>query len=244
MPRSLIPREHGAYAQLGAPLVAALVAFGASLAGGLLALGVCVAFVANESLLVVLGHRGKRVKTEEGARAKRWLAVLVPVGVLSGTAGLALAPQAIGIATLVAIPAFVLVWFAWQRRERTLAGELVAAIALSGASAPVAVASGSSLSAAMLGWLAWSVGYGLTVVVVHRVILRKRRPPNAIDAIAFVTSIALTCGAVALGLVAALPLAACSLGLWIVAPSPSRLRAVGFVLVGASLISTVLFVQI
>ena len=239
MPRSLLPREHGAYAQLAAPLVAACIAT-PSVAGVLLAIAACCAFVANESLLVVLGHRGKRMKLDDSARAWRWLSVLVAGTALAGAGGLAIAPAALAAAALAAIPACVLVGFAWRRKERTLAGELVAAISLTGAAAPVAVAGGASLAAAGWMWISWALGYALTVIAVHRVIARHKRPASLADVIAFVVTLVAVCGLAYRGLAIGLPLAAVSLALLIVVPSAKHLRAIGFVLVGASVASLVL----
>src|SRR5687768_15345064 len=149
MPRSLLPREHGAYVQLLAPLVAALATFGAKTSSLLLALAACLAFAANEPLLVALGHRGRRMHKRDGARARRLLAIIVPAAAIAGGTGLVLSPHAGRLAVLiVAIPAAVLVVFAWRRAERSLAGEIVAAIALTGAALPIAIASGASPRAA------------------------------------------------------------------------------------------------
>lgn len=249
MPRSLLPREHGAYVQLLAPLTAALIAFGVTLAGALLALGACLAFAANEPLLVILGHRGRRMREQDGARARRLLAVLAPAAVIAGVAGLALAPdRAQVMAAAVALPAGVLIVLAWQRAERSLAGELVAATALAGAAAPVAAAGGARWQDAMLLWAAWSVGYACTVVAVHRVIARHRKRATRIDHAIAAGVIALT---LALAITAidlahariAIPLAASSAVLLVVAPAATHLRAIGFALLGASLISLVLVVQ-
>src|SRR5262249_5958355 len=52
MTRSLWPREHGAYAQLGAPLATALARQVPTVPAALLAAAACCAFLANEPLLV------------------------------------------------------------------------------------------------------------------------------------------------------------------------------------------------
>jgi hypothetical protein len=243
MPRSLLPREHGAYVQLAAPLLGALVTFGASLGGVLIAIAACLAFIANEPLLVLLGHRGKRMQAESGGRARRLLAVLLPAAGLAGLAGLVRAPASLHAVGILLVPTAVLLAFAWKKRERTFAGELVAAVALSGASAPVAVAAGASLSVAIFVWMTWALGYAWTVVAVHRVIARHRRRAAMIDALAIVGWLAAACALVAFGLWPALPLAACSIGLLILAPAASHLRTIGFVLVGASSISIVVLAQ-
>src|SRR5205085_1159824 len=112
---------------IAAPLVATLIA-SSSLAGGLLAIGACCAFAANEPLLVLLGHRGKRARARDGARARRWLGGSALLAALAGGAGLWLAPAARLPAVIVAVPALLLVVLAWKRVIHTLAGELVAVV--------------------------------------------------------------------------------------------------------------------
>src|SRR5688572_32010037 len=105
--RSLWPREHGAYAQLAAPLLTALVVVRPTVAAGLLAAAACCAFLANEPLLVVLGHRGKRMREQAGTRAARRLALLASLAAAMGIAGLVLAPHSLAIAALVAVPVVI-----------------------------------------------------------------------------------------------------------------------------------------
>jgi hypothetical protein len=254
--RSLWPREHGAYAQLLAPLVTALVVMPPTWQAGLLALAACCAFLANEPLLVVLGHRGKRMRENDGVRAKRRLALLVAIAAAASTIALAGSPRRVlEVAGVVALPAVATLVLAWRRAEKSVAGEIVAAVALSGASAVVLVASGASWQAAGALWGAWAVGYACTVVAVHRVIARHRAPASAADAIAGAVLAAVSVATVALlvdpalladthpafaTIGAAAPLAAASLVLVAWPPRATYLRTIGFVLVGASLCTCVL----
>src|SRR5437868_1047392 len=64
--RSLLPREHGAYFQLGIPLIIAYLRCAANLAMVELTAAAALAFLANEPLLVVLGHRGRRRYDQHG----------------------------------------------------------------------------------------------------------------------------------------------------------------------------------
>ena len=239
--RSLWPREHGAYAQLLAPLATALALQPPTLAAGLLALAACCAFLANEPLLVVLGHRGRRMRELAGRRAAIHLAVIATAAAIAGAAGLALASRdALGVAAIVALPAAAVVALAWTRAEHSLAGELVAAVALPGAAAPVAVASGVAPTLALAVWLAWAIGYACTVVAVHRVIARHRRPATRIDRIAAIgiATIAVAAAALALSFAPALlavPLALASAVLVVRPPRATYLRAIGVALVVASL---------
>ena len=246
-PRSLWPREHGAYAQLAAPLVAALAGHRPTLAAGLIAAAACLAFLANEPLLVVLGHRGVRRREQDGPRAARRLALLGGVAGVAGVTGLVLArPAVLVAAAIVAVPAVALIAAAWRKIEHTLLGELAAAIALSGAAAPVAVAEGVSVELALAIWLAWAAGYASTVVAIHRVIARHKEPARTVDHVIAVVLAALTAAAVATAVVA-LPVVAVSVPLAVIAaalairpPRATRLRAIGVALVVASAVSGVL----
>lgn len=241
--RSLWPREHGAYAQLAAPIASVLLAYAPTPAAVLLSIAACAAFLSNEPLLVLLGHRGKALRSVEGGRAKLRLAVLGTVALVGAVAGLWLAPRAtFGAAGVVLIPAVVLVVFAWRRRQRSLSGELVAALVLPGACTPIAVASGVPLTTAVLLGAAWSIGFAATVVGVHRVISRHRRTATLTDRVIAVAlgGVMILVGALGFGepsLWIAAPLVAVSLVLVARPPPVRRLRAIGVALVIASVAS-------
>lgn len=230
----LWPREHGAYAQLLVPLATALALRVPAAPALCLAVAAISAFLANEPLLVVLGHRGKRARDAAGARAMRALVVFAGVAAIAGTAGLALSGSSTRlVAAGLALPAILLVILAWRRAERTFAGELVAALALPGAGAVVATASGASTRAALTMSLAWSVGFACTVVAVHRVIARHKRRATWLDVAAAVVLL----GAAAAGWRferAIVPLVLLSFALVVRAPSATRLRAIGVVLATTS----------
>ncbi|NVB85172.1 MAG: YwiC-like family protein [Kofleriaceae bacterium] len=243
--RSLWPREHGAYAQLGVPLLTALVLARPTTAALLLAAGACLAFLANEPLLVVLGHRGPRVKAEAGRQARVRLGVLAAGAIVCGGAGLALAPDhARLLCAVLAVPVLVLVAIAWRRAQHSLWGELVATIALPGASAPIAAASGVSLAIAGELWLAWSIGFAASVVAVHDVIGNRRGRTRATTVhAALLAALAAIVGVVAFVRplqAPAVPLVALSAVVAILSPSPRKLRTIGVVLVVASLASSAL----
>ena len=137
----LIPREHGAYGQLLFPLLSALLIGSPSAGAYLLAASAVAAFLAHEALLVVLGQRGMRAAREEGADARRSLALFGGFCAVTGTVSVAvmsfdalsclLVPLALG--ALVAVAVFT-------HRERSTPGEMLAAVALSSVSLPVAIA--------------------------------------------------------------------------------------------------------
>lgn len=244
--RSLLPREHGAYFQLAIPLIAAGFSQVPGLAGAALMAASCLAFLAHEPLLILVGARGERLRSTDGRRARTWLVFLAGGAVVLGAIGLVAAARA---TTLVAVPAVAasvaLIAMATRRSEHTLGGELLAAIALTGASSVARVASGAAPRPALLHWLGWAIGFGATVIAVHRVIARHKRPATRVDRL------------LALGLVAgsawliatatrhptstiAAPLVLLAAGLVTVPPRATRLRAVGVAIAVTAAVSGVL----
>jgi hypothetical protein len=230
------------------PVVAALAIAVPSGPAVLLALAAVLAFLANGPLVVLLGQRGTRRRDELHGAALRWLAITALGAALAGAAGLVLAPpQVLAVAGLAALPAAVLIGLVWRRHAmHSLAGELVAAVALPGASAPIAVAAGVAWPVALELWLAWSIGYAASVIAVHHV-LARRRGPTPLDAARIAVLAILALAAIVLAFTRpafaiAVPLAVVSTGIAIRAPSPRRLRAIGVGLVVASTVSGALAV--
>lgn len=245
MSRLLLPREHGAYFQLLAPMTLAFLLTGGSLAAALFAGASIVAFIANEPLLVVLGHRGKRASEQHRSRAMRMLAVLVPAAVAMGLVALWLVawPTRIVAAGLL-VPTAALVALGIRRQQRTVLGELFALVCLAGAAAPVAMAAGLPAVDALTLVAAWVIGYGCSVVGVHRVIERGRRRRSAADIALAIVFFGIAC-AVTLGarktfaFSPAVPLALAASFVAYLAPAPAKLRAIGFAMVGASIVSII-----
>lgn len=239
--RSLWPREHGAYFQLAVPLLTALVVRPPTWVAGALALAAVLAFLANEPLLVVLGHRGPRMRELDGGRAARRLALLVGFAVAAGASALAFASAGVlAMAGIVAIPAAITVVLAFRKEERSLVGECMAAISLSGTSAPVLVASGASWQAGVALWAAWAIGYCTTVIAAHRVIARHRAPASWRDTLAILVLVAASAIVVMLALRcspigAAAPLTIASTVIVARPPKATYMRAIGFGFAGASL---------
>jgi hypothetical protein len=239
----LLPREHGAYVQLLAPLTLALALSNGGAVAILLTLAAILAFVANEPLLVLLGHRGKRLREQASSRAVGMLAILAPLVVVIGVVALVLATASTRlVAVLVGLPAALLVGLGVAKKQRSLFGEAVAVIALTGAAAPVAVAGGTSVPDALALWGAWALGFGCSTIVVHRVIERgKGRRGLADVALAFLF-LCIACAAwiatrKLYAFHVALPLtSAAAIVSWI-SPRPAKLRAIGFAMLGASLIA-------
>lgn len=240
--RSLWPREHGAYAQLLAPIVSALLVWTPTVPAVLFAAAAIFAFLANEPLLVVLGHRGPRVAESTGPRARIALGLLAPIAAIAGGIGLALAPHTLISAAIAAAPTAFLIVLAVRRAQHSLAGELLASVALPAAALPVAVASGGPLRAALELWGAWAVGYAASVVAVHRVMARNKHPATWTDIAVGVVLVAAIAVCVVVHWYVALPLVAAAVVLVIWAPPARHLRAIGIALVVASVASIVIAV--
>ena len=84
---TLLPREHGAYAQLAFPLVTGVALAVPSFSTVTLGLAGVAFFLANEPAAILLGSRGVRLKNQEGPRAKLRGEFLSAVGVILGVLG-------------------------------------------------------------------------------------------------------------------------------------------------------------
>src|SRR3954470_19764255 len=141
--RSLAPREHGAYGQLGFPLLTALCVALPRIPGALFAASAVALFLAHEPALVAFGRRGQRAREEDGERARRMLLLALAAGTALGASAVWLAPAPARLAAAVAAALGGLLTVAVALRiEKTLSGELLAAAAMTSAGLPVAVADG------------------------------------------------------------------------------------------------------
>ena len=251
--RALVPREHGAYGQLAMPLLTALAIGRPGLASVTLSASVVLAFVAHESLLVVLGQRGKRALETDGPRARRLLGLLGTLSALSGALGIALAPAAARWALLLpAALALAVGWLVLRRLEKTAAGEMVVAAALSSCGLAVALAGGASLASSIACFFTWVLAFVAATLAVQVVLIRARSKgrsdPGRTDAAIVATLLAGSFAAVPLaGLPGAAPLALAPSALLSAAVclsrfSPKRLRELGWAMVGSSLLTMALLV--
>jgi hypothetical protein len=244
--RSLLPREHGAYFQLAIPLVAAGFSQVPGMAGAAVIAASCLAFLAHEPLLVLVGARGQRRRSSDGRRAAIRGAVLAGSAVVLGAIGLLAAPSAtLPVALLALAACAAMIAMVRRRTEHTLGGELVAAVALTGAASVARVASGSSVAPALLAWLGWAIGFGATVIAVHRVMARHKRPAGQIDRVLTVALFAggglliATATRSSMSTIAA-PLVLLAAALVAVPPRATRLRAVGVAIAVTAALSAVL----
>jgi hypothetical protein len=246
MPRLLLPKEHGAYFQLGLPMCAAL-AMGrpSALAAALAALGVA-AFLAHEPILVVTGKRGTKARREQldVAIHTLWIMAFFGLGCVVA-ATLAWRPiEIVSIVVPLALSSVVLVFVA-RGEERTAQGEAAAGAALAALSIPVARACGVPMAAAWGAFLAWTASviastFGVRAVVRSRgkgTSLLRRLAPVVLPVLALLV-------AHVRGAVASLPVVMVSAGAAAFLPHPRKLRRIGWMLAGAMLLTAALLVLI
>jgi hypothetical protein len=247
-----VPHEHGAYGQLLFPLVSALVVGEPAAAAYLLAVAGIAAFLGHEALLVLLGQRGSRAAREQRSAAWRSATIFGGLALVSGAAALALLPAwLLGALLIPFVLALVVGVFVARGRERTTAGEVLVASALSSLSLPVALAGGVSTSGATTLFAVFATVFALATVAVRALIGRTARaggPPPVVAGVFTMGVVALLAVLAARGVLAAiapyaaLPVAAVALALTVRPPSPRHLRTIGWTLVGATAASAVLLV--
>ncbi len=250
--RTLVPHEHGAYGQLAMPLLTAL-AIGRPRAGALLlTAGIVLAFLAHESLLVVLGQRGKRALEADAPRARRLLVRLGGLAAAAVLAGVKLAPPPARAAlALLALLSAAVALLVLRRLEKTIAGEVTVGCALASGGLVVALAGGAPLAWALACWITWTLAFAIATLAVQVVLLRARsrgaRDPGRSHALASGVLLAGAFALAAAGLplaapIALLPIASLSIAVCLARFSPKRLRELGWAMVGSSALTMVLLV--
>jgi hypothetical protein len=256
MAKALLPREHGAYAQLGFPLLTGLIlARGAP--GAVAFTGAAIAaFLAHEPMAIIMGVRGVRLRDALVGSARRRLWLLGGLGVLALMAAIFLAPGRAWRAALVpAVPGLVLVPLFLTNRVKTVAGEFVAATAFSAALLPVAL---SGRATGPDAWVAAAVWLGAVlpaIVSVHAVKAAHKRRPRGHWLMVAAPAVALLAGLVALGAaqwlphpasraLAVLPPVLAVLLISILRPHPRHLKRIGWTMVGANVATLVLLLAL
>ena len=254
--RRMIPREHGAYAELLFPIVTVFLGGLPTTSTLLLAIGAIAAFLANEPLLVLVGQRGTRMKREEGGRAQRALLVFLMFALAAGIAGLALAPRPAQFA--VVLPLLLgatLIMLAIQGLERSMFGEGLAAATLSSVAVPLGLSAGLDLRVALAVALIWALTALLGTSIVRLTVARtKAKTEHELRNVRIKRSaLILVCIAlIAIGvaapfgsrvglwvLAAAVPVALVVLAMAALQPTARRLRLMGWSLVAANLLSLI-----
>ena len=252
----MVPREHGAYAELLFPIVSVFLGGSPTTSTWLLAIGAIACFLANEPLLVLVGQRGTRMKREESDRAKRALLIFSLIGLGAGIAGLLLATPAVQYA--VGMPLLLgigLIMLAVQGLERSMIGEALAASTLSSIAIPLGLSAGLGLTPTLAVALIWLLTSLLGTAVVRLTLARtKAKTDQELSRVRFKRALLmLVCLAVvAVGvaapygsrvglwvLAAAVPVAVVVFTMAVLQPTARRLRLMGWSLVAANLCSLI-----
>ena len=250
MPKHLLPREHGAYAELGFPLLSGLVLGSPGAVSWLFALAAILVFVAHEPLAILAGIRGRRLQQELGVAARWQVAILGVLGAAAGFAAIGLASTPVRWLALIPVAiAAGLVPVMLAKNLKTLAGEMIAAAAFSTMHLPVAAAAGVAGAALWGPPVMWFVVTVSATLAVHAIKSRVTgATPWILPAAAWTARAAL---AAALGIWAWLPdarfvaMAAClPLAAVVVvnrlALSPRKLKHLGWALVAANALAVAL----
>lgn len=246
-PAAMEPKEHGAYAILGIPIVTSLIIAGASVSGVCIAIAAIAGFLAHEPLLIVWGLRGQRAKRSTPAARKRLLLLLL-LTLAGGTTALILGSPAVRWAllacALLATTGFAL---AIAGKHRTLGGQLWGIVGLSVTCLPILLAGGLAVSTSLEIWTAWIIGFTATTLAVRSVIAAQKRKPRSIHwvgigALSLVVA-ALTVSPYSLAIVT-LPMLVMSWYLLIAPPSAKHLKRVGWSLVVCTVTSSVWMISV
>jgi hypothetical protein len=240
---SLLPREHGAYAQLGFPLVTALALGELGFAPVLLVVAIIAIFLVHEPVMILSGGRGGRAKREVGDRARRRGAMLLAIAAIAGVAGLWLAPPTARYLAIVPVAlGALLAPLTLSRQEKTLIGELLASVALSSTMIPVALAGGAGVGETLVAFVVWSVVFSLGTITVRAIIARATKTAEPSRAVHLAPLLSVVSIAIALGLaigsdvpalaaVAVVPTAFAALIFGLLGLHPRNLRRMGWSLV-------------
>ena len=246
---SLLPREHGAYAEIAFPLLTGMTMGKTTLAAICFALSAVSFFLMHEPVAVLIGVRGARAKESWRGRAQRHAIWLAAAGACMGAAALILAPFEGRLAALVPLTAGTVLLPAFlSGRLKTLTSEVLVIGALTGTLLPMSVSSGVAWPRAWIASGIWFVTFLIGTLTVHAI---KARTGKGVGTNWLVTATpTFSAATIAVGLLAAatsqLPLTASlalalagSVGVVssITAVHPRRLKRVGWTFVAWNVIT-------
>lgn len=246
---SLLPREHGAYAEVAFPLLTALVLGSFSVAQWLLIIATIAVFLAHEPVLVLAGERGRRAQAEMGERARRAAIFWLAAAFMTGGAGWWSAPLPARLALLLPVSLGVLlVPLILSHREKTMGGELLVGLAFSSTLIPVALAGGVGLRTAVIASCVWATVFSLATFTVRAVIASVKQNINSRwqSVAAIGLSLAVIAAAVLLPMMntlpafaaaAVIPSALVALACGVLGVHPRHLRKMGWSLVASNVVA-------
>ncbi|HEU4579490.1 MAG TPA: YwiC-like family protein [Polyangiaceae bacterium] len=237
--RWLLPREHGAYAEVLFPLLTVFCLGRSTLASCGLGLAILAGFIAHEPLQILLGARGGALQRKLRGRARAQGALLLFLSVAGAALGLWRTDAPVLAAAAALLPGLALmVGLTLARRAKTLLGEMLVALLLAFAAVPVALAAGLSTRVALCSALTWSSVFIVGTATVHALLARKKHGVLAPGFAVIGLSLTLTGGALlssALGAgswqLAAVPMQLVAVVALLRGVHPRRLKALGWAMV-------------
>ena len=247
----LRPKEHGAYAILAIPLVAALFIAGLTPATVLIATAAIAAFLAHEPLLIVAGNRGNRAR-ESTPAAARALTVQVVVVVVCGASAFWLGGLTVRLGLIACIVfASVELFVSINGYNRTLAAQLLGIAGLTLPSAVAVIAGGAELIVATQFWLIWFAGRIATTVSVRSAITHHKSSASILATRIYDILLAIAFAVCCVGLfrgdeiwIVTVPLLLAAGMLRVVSPHPRHLKQVGWSLLVVNIISGVIAIAV
>ncbi|MGD2134674.1 MAG: YwiC-like family protein [Gemmatimonadales bacterium] len=253
---SLLPREHGAYAELAFPLVTGLLVAPGAAAAWAFAGSAVAWFLLHEPVAILTGRRGRRLQGSLGRAARVrgvWLAAL---GTVVGAVAVLLAPPAGRVAVLAPLGlSIVMVPVVLRGRQKTVWAEFVIVAAFAAMVLPMAVSGGASWRYAWQAALVWFLSFVLGTVAVHAIKARHKQVSRAVWTISATPGLAAALIGGAIGAVvwdlleplvavAVVPPALAVLAVHLIRVHPRRLVRVGWLLTVANVVTLALLVAV
>ncbi len=163
------------------PVASGLALGGVSWPGMAFAVLVGSGFLAHESISVMQGNRGERLRSRHADQARRRLAGLGGAALASGIVFTATAWPTVWVPTLLTLLfAAGVAWLLFLGRTKSLGGELLVGATFASVHAVVASAAGAPTDRLYVPVAAWTVSFSLSTLAVHGLKRRfKGRGPAA-----------------------------------------------------------------
>ncbi len=247
----LMPREHGAYAQLGFPLLTGLILSGGEPGAVAFTVSALALFLGHEPLAILAGVRGRRLQEQLREPARRRLLFLAGAALAGLVAAIGLAPPRAWMgAVLPGGMGLLLLPALGTRRMKSIPAEVIAAAVFSSSVIPLALCGEATLVRAGLAAAVWFGAILPAIFAVHAIKANLRKRPEerwlirAAPAVAAIVAVAFGAGAVLVPggteLLAGLPPALAALATSLQLPHPKHLKRVGWAMVAADTIALVL----
>ena len=247
-----MPREHGAYAQLGFPLITGIVYAGGDPGAVAFAVAAVALFLAHEPLAVLTGTRGARLQGQLRRPARRRILFLAGAAAAGGIAAIGLAPPQAWLAA--AVPgglALLLLPMLGTRRIKSVPAEMTVAAAFSSSVLPLALCGPATPAEAAVAAAVWFAAVVPAIFAVHAIKVNQKgkaegrwtlatAPAAAAAVIVVAVGAALLGGPVFRDALAVLPPATASLIVGLNLPHARHLKRVGWTMVAADTLTLVL----